>query len=148
MANMNPAIPFPDFDDLNPDLIDFTLDVDLDELMILFYGRDRIHSVHPMNPVLSTLVDPKSGELVGVSLSRFAKQVLVETPHALALAMNATVLAGEDVFAPGEFMANGVRRKLSGSVSRGILAAYDSWQESAPPKTDKRSAYEALLQYA
>jgi hypothetical protein len=89
-----PTFVIPDYDQLDPDAIEVFLDVDLDEFTILFYGRDREHVVHPMNDILSYLLDIETGDVVGISLARFGRQVLQEHPYLREDIPMATVLFG------------------------------------------------------
>lgn len=148
MGEMNESIQIPPYSSLDPDQIEAILDIDLDELMVLYYGRHRPHAVHPINPVLSVLEDPETGEVVGITFSRFAKQVLVEHPHMIVAAMSATVLAGDEMFAPGEFIQDGIRKQLSNHVRLSILDAWERSSRRQPASLIGAAVSEALLQYA
>lgn len=85
----------PSVDRLDPALIDVFLDVDLDELTILFYGRNREHYVHPVSEVLSYLLDVDTDDVVGVAVGCFAARVLHEHPYMRDVIPAATVLIGD-----------------------------------------------------
>lgn len=89
-----PNLIVPDYNLLDPDKIEVFLDVDLDAFMVLFYGRDREHYVHSMNGMLSYLLDVDTNEVVGISLDRFARQVLLEHPFLREDVPMATLLYG------------------------------------------------------
>ena len=90
-------VKLPAYDDLDPSKIEAFFDVDMDEFTILFYGRDREDYVYPMNNVLSFLLDIETDEVVGVSYSRFLRQVIHEHPFMKEDIPLATIIMGDRV---------------------------------------------------
>ncbi len=147
MAKLSEKVTFPEFEDIDADAFEVILDVDLDELTVMFYGRNRRHTVRPRNAVLSVLEDPLTGAVLGVTLSRFWKQVLVEHPHMIVMVMAATVLAGDEIFAPGEYIAHGQRERLTERFRGELLALVEKSHPDLARHPDTRSLYETTLQF-
>ena len=82
----------PAYDSLDPSKVEVYLDIDLDQFTVLFYGRDREHYAHPVNEILSYLLDVETDEVVGILLDRFTRQVVQEHPHMREDVYVATVL--------------------------------------------------------
>lgn len=70
-------------------------DVDTDKFLILLYGREREHYVHPLNTMLSYLLDNETDEVVGVSFSRFVRRVLRDHTYLQGDIPLATILIGD-----------------------------------------------------
>lgn len=146
MAEVNEKIPFPEFEEIDEDAFEVLLDIDLDQLTVLFYGPERRYSVRPRNPVLSVLEDAKSGDVVGIAFDRFAKQVLIEHPQMILMAMAATVLAGDEIFEPGQwreatrpkFYIDRLRSSTSASIK-----AFREYEDTSP-----KALYSQIVQFA
>ncbi len=148
MASMNDAIRFPTFESIDPSLFEIYLDLDLDQLTVLFYGRNRRYTVNPRNDVLSVLEDPGTNEVLRLSLDRFAQQVLLEHPELLAMAAAATVLVGDDLIPPGEFLRFAVEQTFMAHLAGSLNAARRAWTDAGGPETGARQIYQDLLQIA
>ena len=88
-------VDIPPLDTLDPHLIEVFYDADLDEMSILFYGRNRPNYVDPINDVLSALRDTESESVVGVVFNRFLKQVILDMPESRVFFDDATILTGD-----------------------------------------------------
>lgn len=148
MAKITEIVNFPAFEDIDQDAFEVFLDVDLDQLTVMFFGRHRRHSVHPINRVLSTLEDPHTKAVLGVSFDRFAKQVLVEHPQMLSVAMAATVLAGDEIFAPGDWKVASAPRTFTGRVRSAWQAAVSAAGPETKAHPDVRTIYETTLRFS
>lgn len=148
MADMTNTIQFPDVDSIDPSSFEIFLDLDLDQLTVLFYGRNRRYSANPRNDVLSVLEDPKTNEVLGIALDRFAQEVLVEHPEMLAMAAAATVLVGDDLIPPGEFLRVAVEQTVMARFAGSFNAARRAWKDAGGPATGARQIYQDLLQMA
>ncbi|MBA2469029.1 MAG: hypothetical protein H0V37_06450, partial [Chloroflexia bacterium] len=85
----------PSLENLDRHRIEAFYDADLDELSILFYGRERPNYVDPVNDVLAALRDIESDAVVGVVFSRFLKQVILDLPESRVFFDDATILTGD-----------------------------------------------------
>jgi hypothetical protein len=117
----------PSYDDLDPEKIDVFFDVDLDELTILFFGREREHYVHPMNAVLSYLLDMETDEVVGISLNRFMRQVVSELPDSRVFLEDAAIITGDHLIPPMHHLP--APPSLGGRLMAAFLGARAGWRE-------------------
>lgn len=137
----------PAYDDLDPASIEAFLDVDTDEFLVLFHGRDREHYVHPVNTVLSYLLDIETDEVVGVSFSRFVRQVLREHPYMQADIPLATILIGDT---SGTLLELGPRPASTswwGRLRHAIKAGKHAW-DAERDQDSMRSLIDALPRIA
>ena len=81
--------------------IEFFFDVDLDELTALFYGPGREAFAHPINDMMSYLVDVNTNEVVGIVFSRFTQEVVRRVPETIDLVSDATIIM-DDFLGPVE----------------------------------------------
>jgi len=84
----------PDPHKLDASKLAFVFDADMDELTILYYGKERRHAVHPISPIRSALIDPVTGEEVGVLYSQFLETIVRGDPRTAMILMFAAVLVG------------------------------------------------------
>lgn len=130
----------PQYDQLDAGEIDVYLDVDLDELTILFYGRDRDHYVHPANTILSYLLDLETDEVVGISLNRFMRQVVSELPDSRIFLEDAVIITGSHIIPPMHHSPS------PPSLGRRLLAAFrgfrNGWRDGSVE--ERRRTLEAL----
>lgn len=135
----------PNYADLDPREIEAFFDVDMDEFTILFYGRDREHFVHPMNSILSYLVDINTDDVVGVSLSRFLRQVIHEQPQMQADIPLATIIMGDSVGSFVDFVPR--PRSLLGRIRFAVKAGKHAW-DAEGDREPLRSVIDALPRMA
>lgn len=83
----------PTFDELDPQKVEFIFDNDHDELLVLYYGRERHHAVHTMTDEVSVLLDPMTGEVVGMIYHPFLETFVRHAPALLAILVFATILS-------------------------------------------------------
>ena len=148
MANVTDRIQFSDFESINPETFEVYLDIDLDQLTVLFFGRDRRFSVNPRNPVLSVLEDPTTNEVIGISLDRFMKQVLQEHPSMIGLASVATILVGDELIPPGEFYRHPLATSTKDRLDGEIPGARHTWNRSNNRDSEVHNIYNTILQFA
>jgi hypothetical protein len=85
---------------LDPSKVVLVFDHDLDELTIMFYGKERRHSVHPVAPLSSALIDPMTGETLGIVYSQFLQTFVPRDPKIAVVLMFAEVLSGGEASGP------------------------------------------------
>lgn len=90
-ADWTPQQPHPST--LDARKMEFVFDAELDELTILYYGKERRHSVHPMSELTSVLIDPFTGETVGGMYSQFLKTIVPGDPRIAVVLGFAAILA-------------------------------------------------------
>lgn len=137
----------PAYDDLDPTKIEAFLDVDTDEFLILFHGREREHYVHPVNAVLSYLLDMETDEVVGVSFSRFVRQVLREHPAMQADLQLATILIGDTAGTLVEHSPRLVSTSWWGRILHAIQAGKRTW-DAERDREPMRSLIDGLPRFA
>jgi hypothetical protein len=118
---------FPKIRALDPKKIEVRYDSDLDEFMVLFFGRDRPHALHFVDDNLYALIDPKTRELVGMELHNFVKKVVPRHP-VFGSALNiATIISDETYGAEKDTSAiaidEGFRYRL-----------YERWKRIVTPR--------------
>lgn len=87
----------PAYESLDSENVDIIFDLDLDELIVHYYGRSRRHTVHPTTEFTSALIDPVTGELVGIMFNQFLRKVAPGNPNLLGVLRFATVLSGDTI---------------------------------------------------
>jgi hypothetical protein len=136
------GLTIPPYESLDPNQIEVFLDVDTDELTIMFHGRDREHYVHPMNDVLSYLLDIETDEVVGVIFSRFMRQVIHEHPEMRDDISMATVLIGGIT---GQLWEIGAPpRTFWQRARRAIRAGRQAWESGGTKREPLRALIEGL----
>lgn len=91
----------PEPHDLDPRQIEIIVDLDLDEMLLYYFGRQIPHDVEPVGDLVSYLVDSNSDRVVGVIVHEYVSRVIREYP-ALAEAMRwAIIVSGDQVREPG-----------------------------------------------
>lgn len=95
----------PVFEALDPHKVEFVYNADLDELVVLYYGRDRRYSTHPASEHASDLIDPMTGEAVGMMFHSFMMAVK-HSPPVIAVLAFATILGDDNIQEP---FINGLR---------------------------------------
>ncbi len=130
--NWRPEVPDPKT--LDPRQMAFIYDADMDELTILFYGKDRRHSVHPVTDVGSALIDSTTGDVVGVTYSRFFKALIPRDPKlATVLLFTEAIPAGDTEESPEAIpsLPGEEQRPRSGIWER-LVAAYRAFRDGVP----------------
>jgi len=136
----------PDLTKLDARKMAVVFDADLDELTVLFYGKERRHSVHPVTPLGSALIDPVTGEEVGVLYSQFLETIVRGDPRAAMILMFAAVLVGGQARAPMIDDGDGELEHHAGFWKR-LVRAYDVLRGADPSSIaeQKRQSLAALL---
>lgn len=107
----------PEPHDLDPRQIEIIVDLDLDEMLLYYFGRQIPHDVEPVGDLVSYLVDSNSDRVVGVIVHEYVSRVIREYP-ALAEAMRwAIIVSGDQVREPeslvaGEYPGAGIVGRL------------------------------------
>lgn len=119
----------PDPSTLDARKMEFVFDADLDELTILYYGKERRHTVHPMMELTSVLIDPFTGEAVGAMYSHFLKTIVPGDPRTATVLMFAAILAGGQATEPivEELEEKPEHRE---GIWRRVVRAYDALRGS------------------
>lgn len=141
-------VELPPLESLDPHRIEVFYDADLDEMSILFYGRDKPHYVDPVNDVLSALRDIASDATVGVVFSRFLKQVILDLPESRIFFDDATILTGDHALLPPANLP--VRRsfgkRLHSATRAGLRAMKQGWDSGVAVDEDeqRRRVFQAI----
>lgn len=115
----------PDPRTLDARRMEFVFDADLDELTILYYGKERRHSVHPMSALTSVLIDPFTGETVGAMYSQFLKTIVRDDPRTAMVLMFAAILAHGHLTEPIAQGLDRIPERHAGMWQR-VTRAYDA----------------------
>jgi hypothetical protein len=121
------SLVIPPYDRIDPAKLEIFFDVDLDEMTILFFGRDRAHYVHPINAVLHYLLDIETDEVVGLTLSRFMAQVVSDLPGSRIFLEDATIISGEHLIPPLHQVAPA--SSLGGRILAALRGLRAGWHE-------------------
>lgn len=90
----------PEAHDLDPREIEIIVDLDLDEMLLYYYGRDVPHDVEPVGEMVSYLVESGSDRVVGAIIHEFMSRAVREHPS-LSQAMRwAIIVSGDKIQAP------------------------------------------------
>jgi hypothetical protein len=135
----------PPFESLDPHIMQVFLDLDLDEISVLYYGRERPAYVHPVNDVFSYLLDMDTDEVVGLSLSQFLKRVIWEHPEMAEMIPLSTVLIGD--FAGSFNRAMPQRGSLLDRARYAVGSARSAFQ-SQQKQESIRSVFDIITAYA
>lgn len=90
----------PELQDVDTREIEIIVDLDLDEMLLYYYGRSVPHDVEPVAETVSYLVESGSDRVVGIIVHEFMSRAVREHPT-LAEAMRwAIIVSGDKVQAP------------------------------------------------
>lgn len=136
----------PDPSTLDTSKMAFVFDPDLDELTVLYYGKERRHTVHPVTPLSSALIDPVTGEAVGIMYGQFLRTYVSRDPKIALVLMFAAILSGGQVSEP---VVEGLEEEPERQVGfwKRVVRAYDVLRGADPPSIaeQKRQSLAALL---
>lgn len=97
LVTAEPRLTSTAIDLLDPGAVEVFYDVDIDELMVLFYGTDIVHASHPLGDELgdfSLLVEIGTGRIAGVTAEPFSTRVTQNYPRLTLFLGHATILDG------------------------------------------------------
>ena len=138
----------PSLESLDRHRIEAFYDADLDELSILFYGRDRPNYVDPVNDVLATLHDIESDAVVGVVFSRLLKQVILDLPESRVFFDDATILTGDHALDPASNLPvhPSLARRLQSASRAALRAMKQGWDSGVVVDEDeqRRRVFQAI----
>ncbi len=86
---------FPNPHTLDLGKVEMLYDADLDELTVLYYGKDRRHSLREIGPNAYALVDLANGQVVGIEAHNFVRKVIPHHPSLGIVLSHATILSEE-----------------------------------------------------
>lgn len=90
----------PEAHDLDPREIEIIVDLDLDEMLLYYYGRDIPHDVEAVGETVSYLVESGSDKVIGAIIHEFMSRAVREHPS-LSQAMRwAIIVSGDTIQAP------------------------------------------------
>jgi len=90
-----------EIDRLDPVAVEVFYEVDVDQLMVLFYRKDIVHASHPFDGQMgdfSLLIEIGSGRIAGVTSEPFSTRVVRNYPPLILFLGHATILDGIDVY--------------------------------------------------
>lgn len=127
---------FPNPNTLDLDKVEMLYDSDLDELTVLYYGKDRRHSLREIGPNAYALVDMANGQVVGIEAHNFVRKVVPQHPSLGAVLSHATIVSEEQ-------SQDLEPRHVAGEDSRSRLR---EWLKSriAPPSLEVRQILGSL----
>ncbi|MDQ3657872.1 MAG: hypothetical protein M3457_22705 [Chloroflexota bacterium] len=138
----------PPLESLDRNHIEVFYDADLDEMSILFYGREQPNYVDPVNDVLAALRDTGSDVVVGVVFSRFLKQVILDVPESRIFFDDATILTGDHALDPP---SNGpahpsLATRLQSATRAALRAMKQGWASGVAVDADeqRRRVFQAI----
>lgn len=121
--HLQPA--FPRVRSLDIDQVEIFYDVDLDEFTVLFYGSKRRHSLKPIGENAYALVDPKTGDLLGIELHAFMKKLVPRDPVLASAMPLATIISDEPM----------TKRPTVNERPQSLFDhLYDQWKRIATPR--------------
>lgn len=86
--------------DLDPRRIEIIVDLDLDEMLLYYYGREVPHDVEPVGDLISYLVQTDSDEVVGVIIHEYMSRAVREYPALSEAVRWAIIVSGDSVREP------------------------------------------------
>lgn len=86
--------------DIDPDAVEYFVDVDLDELNVFFWDKSRPYSIDAVSDAYSLMIDDESSQVIGVSVNRFLSEAIKRNPELLPILRHSTMIAGESLEAP------------------------------------------------
>lgn len=137
----------PEVRNLDPEDIEIIVDLDLDEMLLYFFGRHVAHDVEPQSDLVSYLVASDSDNVVGVVVHEFMSRAIKEYPQ-LAEAMRwAIIVSGDEIQAPGRDGGSRARESRGHYLLRRLHARF--WEQlSAEGRERTAETVQALLRSA
>jgi hypothetical protein len=138
----------PPLESLDRHRIEVFYDADLDEMSILFYGREHPNYVDPINDVLAALRDTGSDMVVGVVFSRFLKRVILDMPESRIFFDDATILTGDHTLDPASNLPAhpSLATRLSSATRAALRAMKQGWASGVTVDEDeqRRRVFQAI----
>lgn len=138
------SIDLPPLESLDRDCIEVFYDAALDEMSILFHGREHPNYVDPINDVLASVRDTSSDEVVGVVFSRFLKQVIRDLPESRVFFTDATILTGDHALKPSSKVLD--HPSLASRLQSALRAMKHGWASGVAVDEDeqRRRVFQAI----
>lgn len=102
-TDISPSAPeyvVPSTGTLDPSAIEIIVDLDLDEMLLYFYGRHVSHDVEPQTELVSYLIESDSDRVVGVIIHEFMSRAVREYPQLSEAMRWAIIVSGDRVQEP------------------------------------------------
>lgn len=96
-----PARPEVPLERIKASRVDFIYDVDTDVLTVHFMGRDHPSVVDPITDDVSSLIDRRTREVVGLEINRFRAMAVQRSPDLVAVLKVADIIGLDE--APSEY---------------------------------------------
>lgn len=97
-----PAYVVPSSGAFDPSAIEIIVDLDLDEMLLYFYGRHVAHDVEPQTELMSYLIESDSDRVVGVIIHEFMSRAVREYPQLSEAMRWAIIVSGDSIREPDE----------------------------------------------
>lgn len=148
-TDISPSAPeyvVPSTGTLDPGAIEIIVDLDLDEMLLYFYGRHVSHDVDPQTELVSYLIESDSDKVVGVIIHEFMSRAVREYPQLSEAMRWAIIVSGNRIQEPDEAGGEGRNSKGFKPLSR----IYQRFVERLAIEGRERTAetVQALLQSA
>lgn len=111
----------PGHHEIDPDDIEFIIDVDLDELTVFFGDKRRPYLTDEVSDHHSVLVDAETDRVIGVILHRFLSEAVKIQTSLVPVLRYATIIAGPSV------QESSVGTTKIRSVRQGVKARLEDW---------------------
>jgi|SRR5690606_33446290 len=102
-SDISPSAPeyvVPSTGTLDPGAIEIIVDLDLDEMLLYFYGRHVSHDVEPQTELVSYLIESGSDKVVGVIFHEFMSRAVREYPQLSEAMRWAIIVSGDRIQEP------------------------------------------------
>lgn len=116
---------FPSRSEIDPERVEYFVDVDLDQLSVFFGDKSRPYSHDESDATYSLLIDEETDQVIGISINRFLSHAIKVHPELIPVLRHATVAAGkslEDAHLPDAEDRHGLRSRIQEWVSDRVRA--------------------------
>lgn len=100
LTGETPRYTLPETPELDPRQIEIIVDLDLDEMLLYYYGREVPHDVEPVGELVSYLIEADSERVVGVIVHEFMSRAVREHPSLSHAIRWAIIVSGDKVQPP------------------------------------------------
>lgn len=132
-------VDLPSRSEINPEQIDFVLDVDLDQLSVFFGDVSRPYSIDEVEGDILVAISEDTDEVIGVLLDRFLTRTIRLYPELMSVLRLSTVIAGESVLDPRHHVLNSANQPKADPMSR----LFD-WTRTHVYERERREAFAAF----
>lgn len=113
-------VTLPSHSDIDPEKVEYIVDVDLDELIVFFGDKSTPYSYDESDDNYSLLINEQSDRIIGIVVNRFLTHAIKVYPELVPVLRHATVVAGEALerpYAPDSENRSSLRTRMKDWVS-------------------------------